>query len=295
MLRISILLFFVLIMAGHSTAQSNSLEARAAYLLAEENYGKGDMHSALQYLDEASSKLGAANAKILYLKIMVLKEISVKDTSFGSKLDAAITDFGKAPDAADFNEEKTMEVIKIKLERKQFKNTEANVGRALEEYMKKTGWIIGMHVDSLEKQRKDLFVTQPNKYYLDRSKVGENEIISYYGDAKKTKLIDVVIVNKGISISYAHFYFSNKTDNAGFDETKQALIPILEELKNTFGYLPEPVITKGAYDKPLGGEFAMHNYKWESKDLRADLTINYYSPSSGNSAMCALSLSKSHL
>src|SRR6187402_2972017 len=94
--------FFIIVLliaAETVTAQTNPLEAKAAYLLAEESYDKGDMRAALQYLDDAISKLGKANAKTLYLKIIVLKEMNTKnpaDTSAGSKLDLAIADFEKA-------------------------------------------------------------------------------------------------------------------------------------------------------------------------------------------------------
>src|SRR3569623_972368 len=86
-----------------SFAQTNQEEAKAAYLLAEESYAKGDMKSTVQYLDEAGNKLGSVNAKILYLKIMAKRELANRDQSYFAKLDSTIALFQKLPEASTFN------------------------------------------------------------------------------------------------------------------------------------------------------------------------------------------------
>src|SRR6476469_6906064 len=150
------LLILLSVSCSISYAQTNSLEAKAAYLLAEESYGKGAMNDALQYLDEAILKLGTANAKVLYLKIMTLKELSAKNKAFDSKLDSAIAAFEKAPDAEDFNEEKSLEVMKVKMERTKIKKQANQLPQLIDAFQQHTGWVIGMSADSAKMIQKNL-------------------------------------------------------------------------------------------------------------------------------------------
>src|SRR5688572_6813702 len=118
MKRIFWINFIFLLLSGTASGQ-NSLqmaEAKAAYLLAEEDFNAGKYESTISYLNKAVEKIGAANAKILYLKIMAEKELLRKDTSFLLKLNESIAAFEKAPDVASFNEDKYLEVVKLKLQ-----------------------------------------------------------------------------------------------------------------------------------------------------------------------------------
>lgn len=96
-------------------AQVNTTEAKAAYLLAEESYGKGDYKAALEYLQQVKGSLGTANCKILYLQVMVLKELNAKNPNAPDSILPIITQFEQSPDYKDFNEDKILEIIKIKL------------------------------------------------------------------------------------------------------------------------------------------------------------------------------------
>lgn len=96
-------------------AQTNAAEAKVAYLLAEESYGKGDYKSALEFLQQAREALGGSNCKVLYLQIMATRELYAKDTSNNSHLLSLILEFEKSPDYANFNEEKSLEISKLKL------------------------------------------------------------------------------------------------------------------------------------------------------------------------------------
>lgn len=97
------------------SAQNNSTDAKAAYLLAEECYGKGDYKCALDFLQQVKTNLGSTNCKILYLQIMATKELYAKDLHIADKVMPLISEFEKSPDYPDFNEEKTLEISKIKL------------------------------------------------------------------------------------------------------------------------------------------------------------------------------------
>lgn len=106
-------------------AQNTAAEAKAAYLLAEEEFNAGKYESAIEYLNQASEKLGAANAKILYLKIMALKALAEKNEKITLQLKETIADFEKAPDVASFNEEKMLEVLKLKMQVAKYKPVSA--------------------------------------------------------------------------------------------------------------------------------------------------------------------------
>lgn len=108
-----VLSFVLIVYSGH--AQSSATEAKAAYLLAEESFNTGDWKEALKYLEQCKAKIGTANSKILYLQIMTEMELAKTDAAYYEAVAKTIAAFEKAPDAASFNEEKSLEVMKIKL------------------------------------------------------------------------------------------------------------------------------------------------------------------------------------
>ena len=106
-------LVLILINISNPFAQSQD-EAKAAYLLAEEFYAKGDYSNTLKFLDITESNLGSTNCKILYLKILTLSEVGKKEDNMEARL-KAISQFEQSQDYPDFNAEKRLEVSKIKL------------------------------------------------------------------------------------------------------------------------------------------------------------------------------------
>lgn len=108
-------LCIALLLYSSGYAQKNTNEAKAAYLLAEESYGKGDYKGALDFLQQVRTSLGSANCKILYLQVMTVRELYAKDSSGAEKTLAVINEFEKASDYASFNEEKVLEITKLKL------------------------------------------------------------------------------------------------------------------------------------------------------------------------------------
>lgn len=273
-----------------SYAQTNSLEAKAAYLLAEESYGKGNMRAALDYLNEATAKLGAANAKILYLKIMALKEVSLKSPAFEKQLDTAIAAFEKAPDIDGFNEEKTLEIIKIKLERKQQKNVGDQLEQAILAYQANSGWIIGMRADSLQKLRPDLFIDQPGKYYVYKTALNRSmSLLYHYKNLNLQNLSDLITIKDSLISNHVHYYYNYPNDEtASFDKSAQAQVKILEDLKNTFGYVPAPEIKTTEYDKSIGGTLINYTYTWPGKTLKMALTVSHFNPGGKNGSSCIL-------
>ncbi len=114
-MKVTPILLLSLMFTLSSIAQTEATEAKAAYLLAEESFASRDWKGALSYLEECRKKIGKPNSKILYLQIMTELELSKTDTSFNKAVLKTIIDFEKAFDIKDFNEEKTMEVMKAKL------------------------------------------------------------------------------------------------------------------------------------------------------------------------------------
>ena len=139
------------------SAQTNTSEAKAAYLLAEESYGKGDYKNALEFLRTAREALGGTNCKVLYLQIMATRELYAKDSSVNSKLLPLILEFEKSADYASFNEEKSLEITKLKLLIKAEQ-------RAVMDKLEEVKIARGKRIDSMAKAR-----TQENKDALIRT------------------------------------------------------------------------------------------------------------------------------
>lgn len=115
-MRLCIVLSFLLLSSLPALAQINETEAKASYMLAEENYGKGNYPVALTFLKNAKTSLGGANCKILYLQIQIESELAKTRKNYRDSLLNTIAAFQAAPDVKDFNEDKVLEVVKMKLE-----------------------------------------------------------------------------------------------------------------------------------------------------------------------------------
>ena len=96
-------------------AQSNQIEAKAAYLLAEESFAAGDYTATLEYLKKATKSLGATNSKLLYLQIQAELEIYKTDRSYYDQIIKSISDFQNSADVNSFTEEKIIEIAKTKM------------------------------------------------------------------------------------------------------------------------------------------------------------------------------------
>lgn len=146
-----------ILLSTYALAQNNALEAKAAYLLAEEEFNNGKFENAIKYLDEAGAKLGSPNAKILYLKILAEAELAKKDTGYIIKVLRTIDAFQIAPDIADFNEDKALEISKLKFRLKEARNLALEQQRKKLEYdsvfsqVAVDNWKIGLPLEEAEK------------------------------------------------------------------------------------------------------------------------------------------------
>lgn len=280
-------------------AQTNLLEAKAAYLLAEESYGKGDMRTTLQYLDDAISKLGSSNAKILYLKIVSLKELSARDTAFASKLDLAVSEFEKTPDISSFNEEKALEVMKIKLERNKERNRGVTMKKGFDDLQKELNCYIGMGMDSVIDLHKEGFkdyFKENGAYFImrnhqsGRKSITTKEKVTDSGYAVVTDANNLtkkfILWKRGAlnGFSYFYYYYPFGKETADFSLSRREQAVILEKFNALFGYLPEPIQTGSS-------GVTITQYSWRLADRSVNLSIMHQSSASlGSTSHCSVTL-----
>lgn len=265
-------LFWLLLLAvSFKTYAQADLEAKAAYLLAEEKYGKGDMKSALQYLDEAATKLGSANAKILYLKIMAQRELANKDQRYLTKLDSTISIFQSSADAKLFNEDKTLEVMKIKLELKREldkipngKDAAAMAVIGINAYESEhTDWPLGASFETIKAHHASLI----KSFTLLNNAQG-----THYVNVNATYGTSVFSFRNGRLFRYQEKYFDYKDDDLEHTKGKAALAPVLETFRKKFGYLPIPEIV----DQPQNGKLHSESYVWKHGDKTVNLMVSFF-------------------
>lgn len=257
-------LFFIIAFIGYTIAglaQNNGAEARAAYLLAEEQFNAGKYEDCISYLEEAIKKLGSANSKILYLKIMSQRELAKKDPDYTPKLVATIETFEKLPDAASFNEEKLMEVMKLKL----FIKKEGVVEKEPEDPATASfrsyaidGFNTAMSIEDLRKIKPD--------YFARVQKSVSNGIEAYLPQAGGNA-INVMAKNDVVfSVQKMLFYYF--TDDANFSKGMSAF----NNFKNTLHFNFEAVESREeSGDKDMLS--VTTHYKWTSGTKTVDLSI----------------------
>ena len=264
-------LFWLLLLAlSFKTYAQADMEAKAAYLLAEEKYGKGDMKATLEYLDEAAAKLGSANAKILYLKIMAQRELANKDQRYLAKLDSTINLFQNSPDAKTFNEDKALEIMKLKLELKRelaripsAKDAAAMAAAGIKLYESEhPDWPLGAPIKTIKDQHGNLF-----KIF---TAVNNSQGTSYV-NVDATSGTSVFSFRNGRLFRYQEKYFDYKNDDLEHTKGKAALIPVLETFRKKFGYLPIPQIL----DQPQNSKLYSESYLWKDGDKTVTLMVAY--------------------
>jgi len=263
--------------------QNNANEAKAAYLLAEESYSKGDMKSAIEFLGDASAKLGGANSKILYLKIMAQRELANKDTSYLSKLASSISIFEKAPDAKDFSEEKSLEIMKIKLQlNKELaqKNKAEQNKTVIEEGLKAFAlehpdWPLGATLDELKAKHPDVFapVKKQPGYVITPGELGTAYTFIKGTSYNTTPVTTNIYIKDGRLVGYTQRLFLIANDDGTHAKGKEVLKASLERLTTLTNI--QPVTTPANI---TNGEST--TYSWKAGENFLTIT-NYFSLFSG--------------
>ena len=237
-------------------AQSSAAEAKAAYLLAEEEFNAGKYAASISYLDQATAKLGAANAKILYLKIMALQVLAEDDDASLEALKKAIAAFGKAPDYESFNEEKQLEVLKLKLRLEK----EAVSGKPIEPlaasaYTKfgLSTWQVGAKLENMKSANPDFFDKAIKTVYSDT--------IAHY----QTQDLNVTIV-KGIIIGINKIVLASVKDDVSFTRGKNSLAEIKNYLGGNAADLPQTNYDSGP-SKLYTRSYSTIGYSWTGKRI----------------------------
>lgn len=193
-----ILIIILLSFGTPASAQNNAAEAKAAYLLAEEEFNAGKYESAIAYLNEATEKLGTANAKILYLKIMALQPLAEKDFEQLEALKQSIELFEKATDIESFNEEKKLEIYKLKLKVKRLNAVTPTNELELTAFkqMKISGLRLGMKLAALQKAEGKFFATAT------KTTTGDTDwFAGVYSDSSSISMV----IKKGVLVQIDFF------------------------------------------------------------------------------------------
>lgn len=229
-------------------AQTNEAEAKAAYLLAEESYSKGDQKSALRYIESAKKSLGGTNSKLIYLQIQIEQELVKNNQVSTDSLLALISRFEKLPDYKSFNEDKVLEVLKIKLA---LKNTledakekviseKTSVENAFVLFEKKYGeWKVGSTLEDLKKERPAFAAAFARKSFRkDSCDVGADgvtriDFAGYYLNFEKSGVLRSAFCKRRL-----FRFFGVEAQTQGKAPIKAAVESALKDL----GYLPKPNI-----------------------------------------------------
>lgn len=225
-------------------SQVNETEAKAAYMLAEENYGKANYPMALSFLKNAKAKLGGANCKILYLQIQIESELAKTQRNYQDSLLKTITAFQSSPDIKDFNEDKVLEVVKMKMEMEQKGIEEkelrekkladsANKEKLFREFSLTPGWKFGQMLEEAEKKHPDFFrrtASEKSVLFPGLKLISSKDVadVSVYVNANKK------IVGFRTNIAYSKL-ISKYQDYASGKDLKMKAVDAYTQL---FGFAP---------------------------------------------------------
>ena len=275
-------LFFLLFMFCSllTQAQSKDLQAKAAYMLAEESYGKGEYQSAINYLKTASENLGAPNSKILFLQIQAYAELYKTNKAFQQQLLGSIESFQAARDVKNFNEDKVLEVVKMKMALKNEIEKELAAKKAKEQQeQKKTkrfedysypNWPLGVTLEELAVMNKDSVFFQGK--VKDKKQNGSQYTKHHQGgisfhpfyNIPETKIGNHVFAaftnNDGRVVSYLKqiYYKSSKLKDSGFEVSRAEILRMIARQSELLG---PPNIKGRAPGQTTGNYYWMHNTK----------------------------------
>lgn len=247
--------------AGPTAAQN--MEAKAAYLLAEEEYNNKRYESSIKFLDEAAAKLGSTNPRILYLKILSLQALAQKNPARNPELKTAIETFEKLPDLASVGEDKQLEVMKIKL-RLSRNETVGNFDETMLDTYKKyrpEGFTVGASLEELKGSRPDFF-SKATKTLYPTDNTMESYMVTEMSPVKVIMLTfkngRVTMVNGGGSPS---------TEDKNFSKGMQII-------NNYLSYFPpNPQVTTAEKNYTKNDTTIETTYTWTEGNLTATLTL----------------------
>ena len=273
----------MLFFATSAFSQPNQTEAKAAYLLAEESYGKGDYKTALRYLELTKKSLGSSNSKMLYLWILTEIEIGKTELGNNEKILVLIDEFENLSDIDSFSEEKVLEITKIKLTLK----TQLSDAKEKPQKEAKEKLLIEEVINAFEKNLDFPLGTSLVELKLKHPDFANDirAMEKVYGK-KKIAGGDVVFNYKGMILSFDHgmlkiilkslFNYSVPGSVKGKAEFKK----ILEDFIIKYGFMPKPSILE---DKT--SNVYSEWYEWRAGGKQLLLVYTYMT----NTSSCSLS------
>ncbi|WP_133166272.1 hypothetical protein [Sphingobacterium haloxyli] len=276
----TLILIFLLVAQICTYAQGNQIEAKAAYLLAEESFATGDYAATLEYLNTATESLGSTNSKLLYLQIQAELEIYMTDRSYYDQVIKTISDFQNSADVDSFTEEKVMEVAKTKMllikEKEQdIKNKEEADRKKIQQdlnfhsYAFKS-WPFGVTFDELKITHKDRrFFQKKTKDRLEKNTgltlYYPNEVSLYWDSStipKNTYFNDIfgILTKNNIVKGYLEviYWVDHNTENTSHEKSLADLDTMVANISAYVGFEPEYENLDNKYYK--GGI-----YSWSKK------------------------------
>lgn len=274
------ILFIILLVSATVTvsAQTSAAEAKAAYLLAEEAFGNADYKKAITYLQECKASLGQANSKILYLQIMSELELSKTDVAYLDALEKSIAAFYKAPDVDSFNEEKALEVMKLKIKVKEMKaaaiesveKTKADKEKAAQVFQNWTwqDWPLNLKLTELKALKKgDDFFSRAN--HGKDPKAGIEVLYNAFLTRENT--LQSVFLKDDMVVGYRAVLAYGGTPYKQSAYSSEAMLHDLyrqkvDSLTNVFGFSPQTRTPSGKFYKYMKEE-----YYWTKGDKTVSL------------------------
>ena len=269
-------------------SQTNVGEAKAAFLLAEEFYAKSDFKNALGFIDKAKKSLGEGNCKIYYLEILMRNEMYKSDKTQYGMLMQAIGAFQSSKDIDAFNEEKVIEILKIKMLLAQEQdNKRITDSISLSEKLRKeknfneykfTGWTLNVPFNEIKSSKSShpFFSKKLDQHEI--KEVGRtyhynDKIVTWFGRKEaayfsinngiKDSVAAIAVGNDGLVKRYIRlklskpYYEKNAFTKEQADEYMKSMI---ESYSRSLGFEPEKKTST------LNDVYITTDYTWKKND-----------------------------
>jgi len=277
-------------------SQSNQIEAKAAYLLAEENFEKGDYPATLKYLETAATHLGRANSKLLYLQIQAELELYDRDRSYYDKVIKSITTFQNSADVKNFTEEKVLEIAKLKMQITEEHNKELEEEKRKNEEIERysnnfrdfsfENWPIGISLSQLKSSHQDSTIikkrskSQSIYHWVNGKPVKTDHVENLRGDFDTSygigNTMSSIITQGEIVKGYRKIIYnkykmggiaSSTNTELSYFEARKEIEELANKLSQDFGF--DPVVSKNVY-------------RWEKDNKIVELHDRSYSNNKNN-------------
>jgi hypothetical protein len=221
----------------------SAMEARAAFILAEEEFAANRYENSLKFIEQAAAKPGNASPQLLYLKIKCLQALNQKDIKYTADLKSSIEAFEKSQGLASFPEDKQLDVMKIKLRLSQgVALATGDFTESMTETFKKyqpNGFRLGMTLEEA-KQLKPNFFAKASKAPVPNDNTAESYTLFESGGS----VLNIITFKNG-RVTFINGAITTSGENKSFSKGKAALDNFLQYFTGT----PEVKTEEKSYTK----------------------------------------------